>query len=342
MRQAVSIGATLCAFLVGCSAGTSDSPPPAPVDWHAFQPRPKPDASKAAPTAKELAVAQAYARTLESPAITALGPQLDDDVHFSFPGMEDARGRDAVVHKHSILFGAFDDRRVTTTRVFRTDSIQALEWTMAGTQAREWMGVPATRKPVVMAGFTILWTKDDGAILDVHIYFDIAVVKAALGVGPKGLLALPPLPAPSTPPQIYDQTGSPQETSAVGLVHASLDALEGTSEPAFIDNFADDFEVFTLQRAQPGRGKDDARAYFKATHKAIAQLDTTVDNAWGIDRFVVTEYTIAGEQLGPIGWIPVQRDKVVRFHVVQVNEVREGKIARTWRYDNPSEVLGAP
>jgi hypothetical protein len=73
-------------------------------------------------------------------------------------------------------------------------------------------------------------------------------------------------------------------------------------------------------------------------HKAIAQLDTTVVNGWGISTFAIVEYTIAGEQLGPIGWIPMQKDAVFRLHVVDVAELRDGRIARVWRYDNPSEM----
>ena len=50
------------------------------------------------------------------------------------------------------------------------------------------------------------------------------------------------------------------------------------------------------------------------------------------------EYSITGEQLAPIGWVPLQRDRVVRLHAVDVNEVRNAKIARVWRYDNPAEM----
>jgi hypothetical protein len=341
MRSVVWTAAVSC-VIVGCSASTGSAPPPPPVDWRAFDVHPVPDASRRAPTAKELAVAQSYAHAIASPGLGELGARLDDDVHFSFPGMEDAHGRDAVVHAHANLFGAFDDRRVATTRVLRTDSVQTLEWTLSGVQTHEWMGVPATRKPVVFRGFTILFTKDDGSIVDVHVYFDVAVVKAQLGVGPKELLALPVPSQPSSLVEVFDQTGSPSENIAVNVAHASLDALEANDEAAYVDNKTEDLEVRSLERAQPGRGRDEARAYFKMMRKAIGQLDTTVDNAWGIAQFAVEEYTIAGEQMAPLGWIPVKRDKVILMHVAQVNEVRDGKIARVWRYDNPSEILAMP
>jgi ketosteroid isomerase-like protein len=341
MRTLVWMAAVSC-VTGGCSASTGSAPPPPPVDWRAFDVHPVLDASRKAPTAKELAVAQSYAQALSSPGLGELGARLDDDIHFSFPGMDDAHGRDAVVHAHANLFGGFDERRVATTRVLRTDSVQTLEWTLSGIHAHDWMGVPATRKPVVFRGFTILWTKDDGSIVDVHVYFDVAVVKAQLGAGPKDLLALPAPSQPSSLVEVFDQTGSPEENIAVNVAHASLDALEGKDEAAYVDNKTEDVEVHSLERAQVGRGREDARAYFKTMHKAIGQLDTTVDNAWGIAQFAVEEYTIAGEQMAPLGWIPVKRDKVILLHVAQVNEVRDGKIARVWRYDNPSEIVGTP
>jgi len=73
------------------------------------------------------------------------------------------------------------------------------------------------------------------------------------------------------------------------------------------------------------------------THlKAIGQLDTTVNNSWGVGQFAVVEYSITGEQLGPIAWIPAQRDRVVNLEIVDICEMTGGKIARVWRYDNPT------
>jgi hypothetical protein len=77
-------------------------------------------------------------------------------------------------------------------------------------------------------------------------------------------------------------------------------------------------------------------------HKAVGQLDTTVDNGWGVARFAVVEYSIAGEQLGPMGWIPAQRDKVFSLEIVDICEISGGQIAHVWRYDNPTQILGGP
>ena len=194
----------------------------------------------------------------------------------------------------------------------------------------------AAQKPVVIQGVTLLWTKDDGTLTDFHVYFDIAVVKAQLGAGPRELAGVATPPMPSGPTQVSDQTAQDPDNAAA--VRTALAALENSSESAYLGAMADDIEVHTLERADPLRGKDEQRAYFTTMHKAIAQLDTTIENAFSVGRYAIVEYSITGEQLAPIGWVPMQRNRVVKLHLVEVDEVENARIARIWRYDNPSEI----
>jgi steroid delta-isomerase-like uncharacterized protein len=341
MRTRTKIVGVVCMMLAGCSSETVTQPPPAPVNWQSLQPRAAVDAGPDIATAKERALPDTYAAALASAGFAQLAPLLDDDVHFGSPGMEDAHGRGPAVRAHELLLGAFDDRKVALTRLWRTASEQTIEWTLTGTQARDWMGVPATHKTVVLKGLTLLWTKDDGSVTDVHVYVDVAVTKAQLGVGPKELLALPASAPASGSPQVFEQTGSAAEGNGLATVKASFDALENNSEDAYLATMADDVEVQSLERATPAHGKADAKAYYKAMHKAIGQLDTTILNAWGVAQFVVVEYSVTGEQLGPFGWVPAQRDQVVRLEIVDICEMAGGKIAHVWRYDNPAEITGS-
>ncbi|MGD0675317.1 MAG: nuclear transport factor 2 family protein [Polyangiaceae bacterium] len=335
----------------GCSSENMGPPPAPPVNWHSFEVGSTRDAGPPGPTAREQAVAESYVEALDSVGFAQLGTHLDDDARFAFPGLDDVHGREPIVRAHDSILGAFDARKVIATRIWRTSSEQTVEWSMTATHARDWMGVAPTHKAVTFKGLSLLWTKDDGTISDVHLYFDVAAVKAQLGVGPKGLIlglqpdggatsASPPVEA-AAGPAIFEQTGSTAEASNVAAVRASLDALEGNDETAYLQAFADDAEVRTAGRAQPMRGKGDLRAFFKAMHKAIGQLDTTVTDSWGVGTYVVLEYTVAGEELGPIGWLPFEHDKAIRIHVVDVVEVQAGKMKRVWRYDNPSEIVAS-
>jgi hypothetical protein len=329
----------MAAVLVACSGENAGSPPPAPIDWHSFDVPHGPVVVSPGPTPRERAVAEAYAGVIGSSDLSALQSRLAGDVHFAFPGLPEGRGKESVVRSHETLFGPFDQRVMRIMRLWRTESAQVLEWTMTGVQTREWMGAPVTGKPVAFKGLTVLSTKDDGTISDVHVYFDVAMVKAQLGVGPKGLAAVPPATAPGGPPEELDQSHGPDEANNVLVARATIDALEKNDEAAYAATMTEDVVVETLERAQPMRGREEERAYFRSMHRVIGMLDTTLDIAWGVTRYAVAEYFIAGEQIGPLGWVPLQRDNVVRLQVADVMEIRDGKVAHIWRYDNPAQIL---
>lgn len=339
MRSILLPAAVAALLLAGCSSDNAASPPPAPVDWHAFDLPRHFDAGTPGVTVSERQVAEQYAAALASPGFAALGPKLDSDAHFAFPGAADARARDGVVQAHDKLLGAFDKRAITVSRVWRTANEQTVEWTLTGVQTKPWMGVDTTQKPVVIRGISLLWTKDDGSITDVHVVFDTALVKAQLGVGPKELLGAPPPAMPSGPPQVFDKASTPEEEGNVAIVRGWLDALEAGNENAYLGAATDDVTVETSERFQSVHGRDDLRAYFKMLRKAVGQLDTTVDNAWGVGPYVVVEYTVAGEQLGALGWVPPQRDKVFRLDKVSIAEIAGGKISHVWKYDNLGQLL---
>jgi|HubBroStandDraft_5_1064220.scaffolds.fasta_scaffold37376_2 hypothetical protein len=331
---------SLCA--AGCANEAVDPPPPPPVNWQSLEVRKT--APSDVPTAHERAVAEAYLAALASPGFSSLGARLDPDAHFMFPGAHDAHGRDAIVQAHDSLLGAFDERTIVASRIWRTSSTQAVEWSLTGHQSREWMGVKAANKAVTIRGMALMWTRDDGSITDLHLYFDIAAVRAQLGEAPRGLVDVAKSAfdgahgAGSTePPRLFEQTASSAEASNVALVRAALSALEGSDVAGYEAVMADSVDVQTPESAR--RGKGDAGAYFKAMHAAIGQLDTTVTEAWGVGPFALVEYTIAGEQVGPIDGIPVQRDKALVLHILDVVEVASDKIAAIWRYDNRSELL---
>ena len=337
MRRVLSfIGLALP--LIGCSSENVAAPPPAPVDWHAFDVPHGPVAAAAGPTARERAVAEAYAAAVSAQGFGDLAARLAPDAHFTFPGVPDGRGREAVLRGHEVLFAAFDKRALAVSRLWRTDAETTIEWTLTGVQSQPWMGVPASGKPVSFKGITLLFTKDDGTIADVHVTFDVAVVKAQLGAGPKELASLPPAPSPSGTPNVVEQGHTPEEAHAVQVGRAWIDALEKGDEAGYLGAMTDDAAIDTLERPQPIRGKEELKAHFRAMHRAIGQLDTTLDNAWGVGNYAIVEYFVAGEQLAAIGWVPAQREKVIRLHVVDVMEMQGGKIAHVWRFDNLAQM----
>jgi ketosteroid isomerase-like protein len=320
---------------MACGSETVESPPAVPADWHSLNAHAA--ATAMVPTANERAIAETYVAALSSPSLAKVGPMFEEMGHIAF-GRKDARGRDRVQQVHERLFGSFDDRKSFVTRVWRTNDMQMVEWILSGTQSREWLGVPPTQRPVVIRGMTVLSTQDDGTLTDAHIYFNVAVVKAELGIGPKELQDyVATLPAPvalQAKPVAVDQAGSPTEKQNVIVIRASLDALEQNKEADYLDAFADAVQIETPGHAKTQK-KEDVRSYYRMMRRAIGQLDTTILSIRGIVDFVIVEYTISGEQYAPVGYVPVPPDHEARLDIVDVVEMHDGKIAHVWRYDGP-------
>lgn len=336
MRSSVSAALLVSLVASACSPETVGRPPPPPVNWPSLEARTAPPHAKnLTPTEKERAASAAYWKALTASDLADLGKLLDDDVHFAFAGLKDVHGRDNVTKMHDAVLGAYDARRFIASRALLTPSSQVLEWTMTGTHK-------ATQRQVSLKGVALLWTKDDGSIADVHLYYDEALANAQAGVGPKALLALAPPQPPAGPPEEVEQARSATEGTNVAVYRAALEALENEDEPGYVATMSDDIELTTLEGPEPARGKLEARAYFRAMHKAIGHLDTSITNAWGIGPYAVVEYQVVGEQRGPLAWIPAQKDNLLKLFVVDIAEVKDGKIVRVWRYDNPVQILSLP
>jgi hypothetical protein len=172
------------------------------------------------------------------------------------------------------------------------------------------------------------------------VYFDVAVVRGQLGVGPRALVELGPPPAVAGSERL-EQKGVGLEMENVAIVQAEIDDREARDEAAYLSSLADDVEVYLPERDEPERGKAAARTDYEKLDLAVGQMDTSVRNAWGIGGFVVAEYSIAGVQLAPIGWVPLVSDRVLGLHVVDVVELNDSRISRIWRYDNPGEIAAS-
>jgi len=333
----------ISALATACAAETVELPPPAPAH---FQSSTSSAPSPTTPTEKERAVADAYTKALASPRLAGLGPLLDEEVLFAF-GTQNTRGRERVLKAHENTFGAFDGRRFVASRVWLTDSrstlnSQAIEWTMTGAQAREWMKIPPTGKNVVIKGLTLLWATDEGVITQIHVYFDEEIVKAQLGSGPLDLGKLPGSPAPDAKlaaPEIRERSGTPEEAANVALVRDMLQALEGDKEAAFLSTLADDVAVTAFDGVEAIRGQAAARAYFRSTRRSIRELDTVVENVWGVRSFAIAEYALTGLQVAPWNRVPVPKDGTlhpIHAQFVDVAEIALGKVTHIWRYADPS------
>jgi hypothetical protein len=329
----------LSAPLPACSNETVGMWPAAPVHFQTAPLAASPS-SPVTPTDEERGVADAYMTALASPGFAALGPIVDDEAQFAF-GARNTHGRDRVQAAHDDVFGAFDDRHFVANRVWLTDSTrpldsQAIEWTMTGVQARAYMGIPPSHKPVVIKGLTLLWTNDDGIISELHVYFDEEVVQAQVGGGSAALqkLAIPSVGNGAS--QVFERSGTQEEKGNIALVRTMIQSLEDDKESEFLATLDDDIELFTSDHAEAVHGKAGAREYFGTMRKSVRLLDTVIRNAWAVREFTVTEYVITGLQRAPLPRVTFAEGRALHARFVDVAEFAHGRMVRIWRYSDPA------
>jgi predicted ester cyclase len=328
----------LLVCLAACGSAEVEQPGPAPIDPRVYQPTVARDAGpQKSPIDRDRDSAEAFGRALAGNDVKALSDLLDPDVDFSFPGMPSATDRPGTLQAMNDLFGAFGTRKLTPSRVWQIGEAAVIEWSLTGAQSGPFMGVSPAQKPVSFRGVTLLWFNLNGLINEVHIYFDCGAVLAQLGAAPNPTIQAGPASAPDASPGIVRAGGTPEEKANVAVVNASWDALEAKNEGGYLAPIADDIEVTRLDRAAPERGKEERKKYFRWVVSGVSSLSQTPLNAWGAGNYVIEEYTITGVHSGKLIPSPPS-GHALRLHYVDIDEMQNGKIVRTWVYGNSLEL----
>jgi hypothetical protein len=332
-------------FLLACLAGLSScgsaevrEPAAPPVDPRVYKPMvAQVVGPEKSPLVHDREAADAFGRALGQNDVKGLSELLDPDVDFSFPGRSDATDRPGTLKALEELFGGFSARKFSPSRVWQIGEAAVVEWTMTGTDAAPWMGAPPTQKEVGIRGVTLLWFNLNGLINEVHIYFDCGSILAQLGAVPnKAILAGPPvIAAPSA--TVVVAGGTVDEKANVALVNASWDALEAKNEAGYLAPIADAIEVTRTDRPTVEKGKEDRRKFFHWVASGVSSLAQTPLNAWGAGNYVIEEYTITGVHSGNLTAGPAS-GHALRLHYLDIDELQNGKIIRTWTYGNALEL----
>ncbi len=335
----LSFGLSFSMSVSGCGSAAVEQPGPPPVDPRLYLDA-GPRTAVHARTKEEIqaaereSVAAILAGYAEDDFKTAL-PRLDPEGNLSFPGLSEATDRDGDVKALGELFGAFSGRRFLAGRSWLAANAVITEWTMTGTHHHAWMGLAATERPVTIRGLGLFWFDTKGLVSDTHLFFDVGATLVALGgVAPKGVEAPAVVPSETT---VVAATGAEAERQNLAIVNASWDALEAKSEAGYLAPFTDETDLVRLDRAAPEHGKADRRKYFKWATTGIGSLAQTPLNAWGVGSFVIEEYSLTGVHSGKLTDAPAS-GHALRLHFVDVDELRDGKVVRTWTYGNSLEL----
>jgi ketosteroid isomerase-like protein len=338
----IVIGPTLLLSCLGglpaCGSADVEQPALPPVDPRIYKPQTTQTAGPPkAPAERNREAADAFGRAFGQNDPKALAELLDPDVDFSFPGKLDATERTGTLKALDDLVGAFTGRTYAANRVWQIGEAVVVEWAMKGTQTGPWMGVAATQKEVVVAGLTLQWFNLNGLINELHVYFDCGSVLAQLGAAPNKAIeaGLRPIFAPSE--VVYVAGGTPDEKANVAIVNASWDALEAKNETGYLAPMADDIEVLRSDRTSSDKGKDERKKFFHWVVAGMSSLSQTPLNAWGAGNFVIEEYTLTGVHSGKLT-AAAPSGHALRLHYVDIDELQNGKIARTRTYGNVLEL----
>jgi predicted ester cyclase len=330
--------AFLLTCLSACGSAEVEQPAAPPIDLRLYKPATaQAPGSQKSPVERNREAAEAFGRELAKNDTKALSDLLDPDVDFTFPGRSDATDRPGTLKALDELFGAFNNRKLATARLWQIGEAAIVEWAMTGTQSGTFMGASPTQKEIGISGVTLLWFNLNGLINEVHVYFDCGAVLAQLGAAPnKAILSGPPVTlAPA--PVVTVAGGTPEEKANVTLVNASWDALEDKSEGGYMAPFADAIEVTRMDRPGVEKGKEERRKFFRWVASGISSLAQTPLNAWGAGPYVIEEYNFTGVHSGQLTSAPPS-GHALRLHYVDIDEMQNGKVVHIWTYGNSLEL----
>ncbi len=339
----IVIAAALSA-LTAAECGDHEPPKtaPPPFEWGSL------DAASTAPTASSTGSApgvdpaDAHLVALKKMDVALAGADpkayadlFATDAVVTVPGISEWKGRNDITAMHAKIFHPLDDVKVGTSRVWIRRDLAAVEWTLVGTHARTWLGVPATSKPIAIHGLSVSAFDADGRVKSQRIYFDVISVLAQVGAALPGfeVAAVSKLP---TSTEVIVAQASPEEDANVALNDSSAKLMEQGNLDAAVAVYADDVEFFGLG-GPPAKGRDAMRKRIDATWKAMTERKVTIDG-WGVKGFVVEEVTLAAVNTGSFrGAAPTKNP--VKLHGASILELKDKKIVRQWSFSNRAELL---
>lgn len=252
-------------------------------------------------------------------------------------GWMDHKGKDEIEKNFATIFAGYPDSKMGVSRVFAAKNIAVVQWVMTGTNTGEMMGMKATGKPVGFNGASVLWFNDDGLIAKEHVYLDAGTIMGQEGVSKQKVRPVATLP--SGEPEWITPKGDGSDDKSVTAFNAQLDALNKHDAKAFGATVTDDTVHIDYTAAEDVKGKAAGEKEMAGYFKAFPDLKANADNVWGFGDFVIDETTITGTQTGALGPIKPTK-KPITSHMVEVNVIKDGKVAKCETYWSSVELMG--
>jgi predicted ester cyclase len=253
-----------------------------------------------------------------------------------YPGTQDA---DTALGMMKGQFAGFPDMKLTPQIVaINGRNILAVSL-MTGTHTaplKTPMGeTPATNKKIGMLMFHRIQVDDENKAVEEWAYNDPMTMGGQLGLMPKE--AGPSRPALEKgldgAPIIAVATDDAKEKANVDAFTKSNAAFQAKKTAELMAFYTDDAIESDQAGSVDAKGKKDIQAGSEIFLKAFPDLKLETSNIFAAGDYVVALGNFSGTHTGPLGPLKPTK-KSVKSEYAEVVEMKDGKIARMWRFRN--------
>jgi steroid delta-isomerase-like uncharacterized protein len=246
----------------------------------------------------------------------------------------DASGREAIAQSWQKLFDAFPDYKTGASRVWTKGDVVVVEWAFNATHQGDLWGIKGTEKKVGSYGIDVMMFTPEGQVKEHHVYYDGATILSQIGLSKQKARPIPTIP---TTPQAFSSNGA-EDAKNVDAVKAMNAAFEAKKDADFVATMADTVEWDDMTQPQTMKGKADAKKFMKEMTTGFPDLKGTITNTWAVGDYVITENQWTGTHKGTFFGMPATK-KPVTSKLVDVVQLKDGKIVRGWSYSNAADVI---
>jgi len=259
-----------------------------------------------------------------------------DDVQWIVVGDPKGRltGKPAIKKSWEENQKAFPDLKLGATRVVDAGDFLAVQGVSTGTQKGDFMGTPATNKPVGNAYLHLLWMKDGKVKKSLYVE-NYANTLAQIGAAPPDAPpAVAPPDFPTAPPEVIKGEPNEKNVETVKKLYATFDwevcEKELCAKDLINHDMAEGKDITDpAEHKKMWDGLKTAFPDFKIEEKEIVSAGD-----W------VVAYSLGtGTHKGDLG--PVKAtNKPVKIDYAEVIRLENGKIKETWSYMNNLQLYG--
>jgi predicted ester cyclase len=252
----------------------------------------------------------------------------------------DVEGPDALVEWFKGQHTAFPDMKMTPQIVIVNGRNILAVGLITGTHTGPLKGpmgeVPPTNKKIGQLMYHRLVANDENRATQEFAYFDPSTMAAQLGLLPKE--APPHRPAMDKgldgAPIIVIAADDEKEKKNLDAVKKANDAFGTKKMPDIMATWTDDGLESDQAEGKDYKGKKEIQANTEVFFKAFPDFKmTAAPTLFAAGDYVVVEGKFEGTNTGPLGPMKATKKKVTG-EFAEVMELKDGKLAKVWRFRN--------